>query len=232
MPVYLFQRSTRYYVRVHIPPDLQPLFQVKEFKYSLKTGDLRQARHRSRLIINFIHSMLRTVRECPTSEDRMPDSLSPEKLTEIIRKYVQDALDWEEEYQSNTILNPYEHEERLQFLEELIAEHRAVIGEGRHRQEYKRQATNLIKSAGIELDSKADDFNKLCRMLAHADVKTSEIVLKWQKGEWSASDKVRVMHDLGLAQRLERRPPSSDPQAKQVSITNGKPYVTWIPVTS
>ena len=39
MPVYLFQRSTRYYVRTHVPEDLESLFPTHELRFSLKTHD-------------------------------------------------------------------------------------------------------------------------------------------------------------------------------------------------
>lgn len=58
MPVYFFQRATRYYLRAHIPADLDPLFQTTELRYSLKTADLRQARHRIESFWAFAKSRL------------------------------------------------------------------------------------------------------------------------------------------------------------------------------
>lgn len=204
MPVYLFRRSTRYYTRVSIPPDLQTNFQLagrppsKEFKYSLQTGNLREARHRSRLIVSYIHSIYATIRRGKI----MPDSnvLSPEKLRRIVRKYVKDALAWEDAYQATQRLNPHEHEDRIEGLKDILWEQKAIVGEGRHKQVHTHHAEGLLENVDIKgLKRSTDEFNQLCRLLALADVKTSEVALKWLMADYSAKDEAKVLDELGVA---------------------------------
>lgn len=205
MPVYLFRRSTRYYTRVSIPPDLQPHFQLighppsKEFKYSLQTGNLREARHRSRLIVSSIHSIYAAIRK---GKD-MPESkiLSPEKLRAIVREHVKEGLAWEEHYQATKRLNPYEHKERIEGLDDIIYEHKAIVGEGRHVLAQTRNAVDLLKEAGVTgVGKKTHEFNQFCRMLAQADLKTLEVALKWLRGDYSATDVGIVLDELGVAE--------------------------------
>lgn len=247
MPVYLFRRSTRYHVRVCIPPDLQPYFHradhppPREFKFSLRTGDLRKARHRSRLIVSHIHSMFGALRlkanlrkegemddTTRMSGTRKLESLTPEQLNEIIRNYVRDALDWEEDYQSTKRLNPYEHEDRIESLEGLIQDQKAIVGEGRHLQELGHHAVNLLQREGIpNPNQKADEFNRLCRMMAYADVRTTEVALKWLRGDYSAGDVGRVIEDLGVNGSCTPGSPAggglapSVPQVEEEGLPNG-----------
>ena len=155
----------------------------------------------------------------------MPNSLSPEKLKQIVSKYVIDALAWEENYQSQTVLNPYAHEERLQDLEDIIHRHKEIVGEGRHRQACRRHATNLLKDEGIELNQKSQEFNQLCRLMARADVKTSEVALKWQRGEYTAQDVQNVLYEMGVSDPAESDngpSPSSIEEAEPPSLTIGQ----------
>ena len=157
----------------------------------------------------------------------MTSPLSPEKLKAIISKYVIDALTWEENYQSQKVLNPYAHEERLQDLEDIIHYHKEIVGEGRHRQALQRHAADLLKDEGIELDQKSPEFNKLCRLMAHADVKTSEVALKWQRGEYTAQDVQNVLYEMGVSDPAEKDsgpPPSTvaQPPEQPPSLTIGQ----------
>jgi hypothetical protein len=60
MPVYLFQRLSRFYVRTWIPPELRSHFQLtdrppsKDFKSSLLTNNLRVAKYRGKLTVDAI----------------------------------------------------------------------------------------------------------------------------------------------------------------------------------
>ena len=61
-PTYLLQTPSGYYFRLRIPEDLQPLVGRGEFRYSLKCGALRIAKHRARCIASFVQTLFLKVR--------------------------------------------------------------------------------------------------------------------------------------------------------------------------
>lgn len=226
MPVYLFRRSTRYYTRVCIPPDLRSHFQLrdrppsKEFKYSLQTGNLREARHRNRLIVSSIHSIFAAIRKGNSMSDS--NTLPPEKLREIIRQYVKNALAWEDTFQSTGRLDSHEHEDRIEGLKDILWEQKSIVGEGRHKQAHFRRAESLLEDAGIKgLKRSTHEFNQLCRLLAQADVKTSEVALKWLMADYSAKDEAKVLEELGVGEEASEQ--TVQPTTKPTQQAKSKP---------
>ena len=85
---YLYQRGAYWYVRI---PNTTSAQLPSSLRYSLRTSSLRDARHRSRLIISTIHNIFRDFeRGGPMVK------LTPEKLNAIIREYVTETIQLEE----------------------------------------------------------------------------------------------------------------------------------------
>jgi hypothetical protein len=56
-PSYMYQSPSGYIFRLRIPTDLRPLVGKCEFRYSLRTGASRVARHRARYIASYIQQL-------------------------------------------------------------------------------------------------------------------------------------------------------------------------------
>lgn len=63
LPAYLYQSPYGYIFRMRIPPDLKDLIGKVEYRYSLRTGSLKDARHRARLLASNIQQLFMDVRE-------------------------------------------------------------------------------------------------------------------------------------------------------------------------
>ncbi|MEJ2658732.1 MAG: hypothetical protein P8012_16345, partial [Desulfobacterales bacterium] len=60
---YIFRRNATYYTRVKIPPDLQPMFGLTEFRFSLYTPHRTEAKHLSQSINESVQQIYDTVRQ-------------------------------------------------------------------------------------------------------------------------------------------------------------------------
>ena len=76
---HIYQHTSGYIFRYCIPADIQPLFQKKELRYSLKTGSLRCAKTRASSMVSFIRSLVDDLRISP------PDSIIVNQLTNQIK---------------------------------------------------------------------------------------------------------------------------------------------------
>ena len=60
---HLIHHSFGYIFRYCIPPDIQPLIQKREFRYSLKTGSLRCAKARARAMAGYVSVVINKIRD-------------------------------------------------------------------------------------------------------------------------------------------------------------------------
>lgn len=61
-PSYMYQSPSGYIFRLRIPKDLRSLVGKCEFRYSLRSGALREAKYRARCIASFIQQLFEKVR--------------------------------------------------------------------------------------------------------------------------------------------------------------------------
>lgn len=75
-PTYLYQTPSGYIFRLRVPLDLKPLIGKGEFRFSLGTGSLREAKHRARLLASHIHQLFIEVR----TEDISQQTVSAQQV--------------------------------------------------------------------------------------------------------------------------------------------------------
>ena len=82
---YLYQTPSGYIFRLTVPRDLRPLVGQGEFRYSLRAGALRVAKHRARCIASFIHEQFYRARAGMTE-------ITPKKMTQMVKEHVQEVV--------------------------------------------------------------------------------------------------------------------------------------------
>ena len=136
---YLYQRGSYWYVRI---PNTTSAPLPSSLRYSLKTSSLREARHRSRLIVGSIHTMFRDFQ----TGDPM-SKLTPETLNAIIREYVTDTIQLEEHRRATSPrgLDSDSYDDKLLNIEEGIDLLRESLAYGEHAKEMAIAAERAVE---------------------------------------------------------------------------------------
>jgi len=82
---YLYQTPSGYIFRLTVPRDLRPLVGQGEFRYSLRAGALRLAKHWARCIASFIQEQFYKARAGMTE-------ITPKKMTQMVKEHVQEVV--------------------------------------------------------------------------------------------------------------------------------------------
>ena len=202
---YLYQRGAYWYVRI---PNTTSAPLPSSLRYSLKTSSLREARHRSRLIVGSIHTMFRDFQTGgPMAK------LTPEKLNAIIREYVTETIQWEEHARATSPrgLNSDTYDDKLLGIEDGIALLRESLAYGEHTKEMAPEAERAVERHQLA-PLESYDYRVLCFKLHQAAIKAQEVILKhWQpEGVYNqGADIERALSELGI------NPP---PQAPEVAV--------------
>ena len=81
----MYQSPSGYIFRLRIPNDLRRLVGKCEFRYSLRAGALRIAKHRARCIASYIQQLFIKIRKNMTE-------FTPEHITQLVKEHVREAL--------------------------------------------------------------------------------------------------------------------------------------------
>ena len=84
-PLYMYQSPSGYIFRLRVPRDLRPLVGQGEFRYSLRAGALRLAKHRARCIASFIQEQFYRARTGMTDFSSKP-------INQMVKEHVQGVL--------------------------------------------------------------------------------------------------------------------------------------------
>ena len=84
-PSYMYQSPSGYIYRLRIPVDLKDIVGKTEFRYSLRSGILRVAKHRARCIASFVHQLFIKVRN-------NMEEFTPERISDLVRNYIRETL--------------------------------------------------------------------------------------------------------------------------------------------
>lgn len=88
-PSYMYQCPSGYIFRLRIPFDLRELVGKCEFRYSLRSGTLRVAKHRARCIASYIQQLFIKVRSSMAE-------FTQEQITKLVQKYIRETLENDE----------------------------------------------------------------------------------------------------------------------------------------
>ena len=232
---YLFRRNTTYYTRIKIPSDLQPKFGLTEFRFSLYTPHLTQAKHLSQAINEFIQQVCEKLRlnhnvrkEEPMSNNPKDlstiSTLSRTQLQNIIKEYVNDFIHgFERGEATGSKLNPYSHIDLIDGYDWLLSEEHDTLAERRHVKKMTPEADKVLNSMGLSLDRSSDDYHLLCYLLLKARIRSLEACKSRLAHRLEGHTINDILKDLDIqTNEKEPAPPLSSQNQVQVSSNNLK----------
>ena len=94
-PSYIYQCPSGYIFRLRVPSDLKHIVGKCEFRYSLRTGALRVAKHRARCIVPYIQQLFIKVRN--NMSKKIPaQEFTQDHISKLVKKYIRETLDNDE----------------------------------------------------------------------------------------------------------------------------------------
>lgn len=181
-PSHLVKQGHVFYFRQAVPLDLRQRLGRTEFRLSLRTAYLHEARSKalqvSAVLQNFIHR-LRT-------GDTSMALLTDDQIKALADKYLRAELD---EWESRRALS------REPFTRDYVQNHPQVLGEIKALVKNKltfndlawiaSDADALLASEGLSVPKDSAEYGKLCRALLIATGKWAEIEQKRAQGDYS-----------------------------------------------
>jgi len=155
-PSYLVRTPYSYCFRMKVPPDLQACVGRKELRYSLKTGSLSDAKYKARLIAGLVQWLFRKLKHINNKillNGRITMELTASQVQEIIREFIQTALD---DSKDDIIgltrpLNSDEVDEKLEAIDYIHPDMKRALGTGDLQPVY-RDTEDLLGKRNIQFD--------------------------------------------------------------------------------
>jgi integrase len=211
---YIFRRNTTYYTRVKIPPDLQSRFGLTEFRLSLYTPHLTQAKHLSQAINEFIQQIYQNVRQ----RGKM-STLSEPQLQNIVREYVKDFIhNFELGESTGGYLNPHAYDDQLNGYDWVLDEEHDTLAERKHIKRMTPEADEVLEGMGLSLDRSSDDYHLLCYLLLKARIRSLEACKSRLEHKLQGHSVNDILKDLEIEPILEKVQIPIESQQTQTSI--------------
>jgi integrase len=171
---YLVRNPYTYCFRLRVPVDLQNMVGRKELRYSLKTGNLTQAKVKARIYAGHVQMLFSYLR----GDKARLESLTDDKIQEMVQKFLkkQRAL-WSgpmppPEYRSSeTGATPYDRASYESFIGELdarINDDTVDIGTGNYTRIVETANKLLLENGVQEIDKSNESYWKFCTELLKA----------------------------------------------------------------
>ncbi len=183
-PSYLLKTPYSWYFRMKVPIDLQSRIGKKELKCSLKTGYLSDAKYKARFIGGQVQKLFKQIRSKKVGSDMT--KLDTVKINKIIKTFIRDFLDEEEEMRINRE-RPYTDED-LDHRAEFLGLHQSDLKESLAKCDYRpasKHADDCIEQHRLEVPKGSEDYNRLCRELLKAQIAVLEVEQKRVYGDYS-----------------------------------------------
>jgi integrase len=186
----LIKRNAVYHLRVGVPVRLQPLLIKKELHFSLKTGNVRLAKQKAKVLD-------RAFTEVTGMPVRKISRISPEQFRQMIRDYVTGKLqEFELEQATAGRGNPGRLYKQLREYDDGLFHLKLAYTQGCHVQMKGKTV------AGMGIDLSEADHQILCRELLKADIRTLEAASKRLTCELEGTDLESIWKDLGVSKKI------------------------------
>ncbi|MGB3222542.1 MAG: tyrosine-type recombinase/integrase [Desulforhopalus sp.] len=186
-PTYLYQSPSGYIFRFCIPKDLRVVVGKGEFRYSLRSGILRVAKHRARCIASYIHQLLVKVRSSMSDFTR-------ERINQLVREYIKKTLEDDERCRA---LGNHTMGEGLyvtggsnmglEEAESLDISVKRWLKDQDHSLLHQ-VANRLLTKHGIEFSPESEEYKALSREMMIAFQSILKVRIKRSQGDYSAPD--------------------------------------------
>ena len=185
-PTYLFQSTSGYIFRLRIPNDLRAIVSKSEFRYSLRTGILRVAKHRARCIASYIHKLFLKVRSSMSE-------FSTERIEQLVREYIRQTLEDDEKCRA---LGKHTMDELYVTGGSSMGQKEAESLDISVKRWLKDQdhsllhpvANRLLTKHGLEVSPDSEEYKTLSRDLMVAFQSILKVRIKRSQGDYSVSD--------------------------------------------
>ncbi|MBI9077452.1 MAG: site-specific integrase [Desulfatibacillum sp.] len=170
-----------------VPKDLRPLVGKTEFRYSLRARTQTTAKHRATGLAVHVKAVFESIR----NGGRM-SKLTAKQINEIVRQYVQECLQDDEEYRACAskprTREDLENQEHglwsVQYdIKEALALNDYSIAEG------VITRMDLLKGHGIKIDKKSSQYKMFRRELMKGIIEINDIALAREVGDYSKEPK-------------------------------------------
>jgi len=187
-PSYVVKRpdSTSYHFRLRVPDDLKDLVPHQELRYSLRTGDPKEAHYRAVKLAREMQGVFQRLRQfTPLRRGGMTKELTKAEIDKLIKEHLRAALhEAEQERISGPTLTEGQLEDRLEALEFLSSDDQADLAL-RDYKRVSRYVDDLLQEKGLDIDRKSDTYRTLCRELLKARILGFQIDQKRAAGDYN-----------------------------------------------
>ena len=201
-PTYLYQSPSGYIFRFCIPKDLRVVVGKCEFRYSLRSGILRVAKHRARCIASYIHQLFMKVRSSMSE-------FTKERIDQLVGEYIKKTLEDDEKCRA---LGNHTMGDGLYVTggsnmgqkeaESLDMSVKRWLKDQDHSLLHT-VADRLLTKHGIEVSPESEDYKTLSRELMIAFRSILKVRTKRSQGDYSVPDEELIP---SLKQRVQSTP--------------------------
>ena len=185
-PTYLYQSPSGYIFRFCIPKDLRVVVGKCEFRYSLRSGILRVAKHRARCIASYIHQLFMKVRSSMSE-------FTKERIDQLVGEYIRQTLEDDEKCRA---LGNHTMDELYVTGGSSMGQKEAESLDMSVKRWLKDQdhsllhpvANRLLAKHGIEVIPESEEYKTLSRDLMVAFQSILKVRIKRSQGDYSVSD--------------------------------------------
>ncbi|SHO49007.1 DUF6538 domain-containing protein [Desulfopila aestuarii] len=185
-PSYLYQTPSGDIFRLRIPIDLQSVVGKREFRYSLRSGILRVAKHRARCIASYIHQLFVKVLISMAE-------FSKELIDQLVREYIKQTLEDDEKCRAlgqHTMSNLYVTGDSA--MDDKEAESLNISVKrwlwNKDHSFLHPVANTMLAKYDIDIDPESDSYKSLSRELMVGFQSILNVRIKRSQGDYSVSD--------------------------------------------
>lgn len=167
-PSYLTKHRNGLYFRIRIPSDLQPVVGFYEFKKSLNTRYLKEARPKAIKLASTSHAIFDEFRR--RREDVMSGRLSRDTIKRIAHQWLDEALEDERDYRLSRKWDLEELDKRNEQMAMLETDALEDLECCNFRRVEKR-ADSLLKTEQVEFNKESKEYKEFCAALLEVEAR-------------------------------------------------------------
>ena len=174
-PCYLVRTPYSFCFRMIVPKDLRKFVGKTELRYTLRTGNLRTAKHKAKLLAGQVQLIFRYLRK----EQKALSKLSDDQIKELVHQYIKNEIEgWDknfyEEFDDEVYPPPFtnarEFGSYVSFLDDIRRDLIDCLNLGDFSM-LEKSINELLKKNGINHNAKGSvEYRKLCAEIHKAEI--------------------------------------------------------------
>ena len=185
-PSHIYQHPSGYIFRYRVPKNLQPHVPQTEFRYSLRTGSLRVAKHRAKRLTCFVEDLLNDFKR----EKEMP---TRDEIRSHVRSFIQDMLNKDLEERTAGVhysqkLKGIDYPPEDDIMVEWMEEYDQEVRTG----QYSRSSCDVDKLLqtlpSLSISKRSHDYKRFCHEMGRQTIEAYKTILRRNRGDFSDLD--------------------------------------------